>query len=46
MSSAIPAPPYYWLANVVLVRPAFLITWRRVFLDIASDARTTEVSAD
>ena len=31
MSSAITAPPHPWLANVVLLRPPLLITWRRVF---------------
>src|SRR5687768_9720744 len=30
MSSAITRLPH-WLANVVLVRPTLLITWRRVF---------------
>jgi hypothetical protein len=44
MSSAI-APPQHWLANVVLVRPA---PDHRApsFLDVESDARTSEVSAD
>jgi hypothetical protein len=39
------APPHHWLANVVLVRPA---PDQRApsFLDVESDARTTEVSAD
>jgi hypothetical protein len=44
MSSAIIAPPHPWLANVVLLRPTLLITRRRIFLDVKSNARTTDVS--
>jgi|SRR4029450_13259069 hypothetical protein len=43
-SSAITAPPHRWLANVVLLRLALLITSR--FVDVESGARATEVSAD
>jgi hypothetical protein len=45
MSSAITAPPHHWLTKAVLVQPTLLITGRRDFWEVESDARTTEVSA-
>jgi len=37
---------HHWLANAVLLRLALLITGRRISLDVESDARRAEVSAN